>query len=161
MKKFIISTLLCVFSLFSAFAQVEVKGLVVDSSGEPIIGASVVEKDNSGAGTATDIDGNFTLKVKSANSSLVVSFIGMQTATEKLNGRTSGIKITLTDGSINIDEVVIVGYGTQKKINATGAVKTIDNSTLEARPISNAVQGLQGAIAGLNITNDNGGGLGE
>ena len=161
MKKFIISTLFCVVSLLSAMAQVEVKGVVVDSSGEPVIGASVIEKGNAKVGTATDIDGNFVLKVSSAKSSLEVSYIGMQTATEPLKGRTSGIRITLTDGSINIEEVVIVGYGTQKKINATGAVKTIDNSTLESRPISNAVQGLQGAIAGLNITNDNGGGLGE
>ena len=60
-----------------------------------------------------------------------------------------------------IDEVVIVGFGTQKKINATGSVKTIGNEVLEARPLSNAVQGLQGTIAGLNITNDAGGALGQ
>ena len=67
----------------------------------------------------------------------------------------------MKDDAKMIDEVVIVGFGTQKKINATGSVRTVDNKVLEARPVASTVQGLQGAVAGLNITNDAGGGLGQ
>lgn len=129
--------------------------------GETAIGATVFEKGNPSGGTSTGIDGDFSLKVSSPKAVIVVSYIGMETQEVALDGR-SRIDIRLKDsGGVNLDEIVVVGYGTQKKINATGAVKTIDNSVLESRPLTNAVQGLQGAVAGLNITNDAGGAPGE
>lgn len=159
MNKLLITLTFLCLSLFYA-AAVEVTGVVYEPTGEPAIGASVTEKDNPGKGVVTDIDGNFRIDVKSLKSVLTVSYVGMQSEDVSLNGR-SHVEITLKNSGVNLDEVVIVAYGTQKKINATGAVKTIDNSALESRPISNAVQGLQGVVAGLNITNDRGGAPGQ
>lgn len=160
MKKILITVFCCLFGIAAAMADV-VKGVVYEPSGETAIGATVIEKGNPAAGTSTNVDGEFTLNVSSLNATIVVSYIGMETQEIKLGGR-SQVEVHLKDaGGVNLDEVVVVGYGVQKKINATGAVKTIDNAVLESRPISNAVQGLQGAVAGLNITNDSGGGLGQ
>lgn len=160
MKRVLISILCSVCAVVAAFAQTTVTGVVYEPSGEVAIGATVYEKGHPTDGLATDIDGRFTLNVTSPTATIVVSYVGMQTQEIALAGRKE-ITVTLKDGNIALDEIVVVGYGTQKKINATGAVKTIDNAVLESRPISNAVQGLQGTIAGLNITNDNGGELGE
>lgn len=158
MKKFYI-TILCALFAVAMYAEDTVTGTVYEPSGETAIGATVMEKGQPANGTATDLDGNFTLKVSSLSATIVVSYIGMQTQEIKLEGR-SNLEVHLKDDSVNLDELVVVGYGTQKKINATGAVKTIDNTVLESRPVTNAVQGLQGAVAGLNITNDSGGELG-
>ncbi|MDE6489751.1 MAG: SusC/RagA family TonB-linked outer membrane protein, partial [Muribaculaceae bacterium] len=161
MKTRILSLLLCLAATAAAWAQTTVTGVVYEPSGETAIGATVFEKGNPSGGTSTGIDGDFSLKVSSSNATIVVSYIGMETQEIALAGR-SKVEIRLKDaGGVNLDEIVVVGYGTQKKINATGAVKTIDNSVLESRPLTNAVQGLQGAVAGLNITNDAGGAPGE
>ena len=160
MRKYLIILMCLIGGLSVASAQTIVKGIVYEPSGDPAIGATVIEKGNPTSGTSTGIDGDFSIKVSSPNATLTVSYIGMQTQEVKLEGRTE-VDITLKSSDIALDELVVVGYGTQKKINATGAVKTIDNSVLESRPVSNAVQGLQGAVAGLNITNNNGGALGE
>lgn len=159
MKKYILTLLCALISTVASLAQTKVTGTVLEPSGETVIGATVVEKGQKANGTTTNIDGKFTLNVSSSNATLVVSYLGMETQEVKLAGRTN-VQVTLKSGAVAIDEVVIVGYGTQRKINATGAVKTIGNDVLEARPITNAVQGLQGAVAGLNITNDAGGELG-
>lgn len=137
-----------------------VTGTVFEPTGDTAIGASVYEKGSEGKGTITDIDGNFTLPVSSPKATIVVSYVGMETQEVPLDGRTN-IEITLKESTTLLNEVVIVGYGTQKKINATGSVRTIDSEVLESRPLSNAVQGLQGAVAGLNITNDSGGAPGS
>lgn len=159
MKKYIL-LLICTFIATYAMAFT-VTGVVYEPSGDTAIGASVVEKGKPSNGTSTNIDGEFTLNVSSPEATIIVSYIGMEPQEIKLKGRDK-IEVKLSNaGGINLDEVVIVGYGVQKKVNATGAVKTIDNSVLESRPISNAVQGLQGAVAGLNITNDRGGAPGQ
>lgn len=155
MKKYLLLLLLAIVSI-AASAQVTVTGTVYEPSGDTAIGASVVEKGKTGQGAATDLDGNFSLSVSSLQATIVVSYVGMETQEIKLDGRNK-LEIHLKDASNVLNEVVVVGYGTQKKINATGAVKTIDSEVLESRPLSNAVQGLQGAVAGLNITNDAGG----
>ncbi|MDE6703047.1 MAG: TonB-dependent receptor [Muribaculaceae bacterium] len=155
MKRYIIA----LFSMLAALvtmAQVTVTGTVYEPTGDTAIGASVYEKGKDGKGVVTDIDGNFTLKVSSDKATIIVSYIGLETQEIALDGR-NHIDVHLKEAQNVLNEVVVVGYGTQKKINATGAVKTIDNEVLESRPISNAVQGLQGAVAGLNITNDAGG----
>lgn len=157
MKRYIFALIGIVLAVATAAAQsFTVTGTVFEPSGDTAIGVSVYEKGNDGRGVVTDIDGNFTLKVTSDKATIVVSYVGMETQNIPLNGR-SHLDITLKESSTMLNDVVIVGYGTQKKINATGAVKTIDSEVLESRPLSNAVQGLQGAVAGLNITNDAGG----
>ncbi len=143
----------------SAVAQITVSGTVVDESDFGLPGASVIVKGEKG-GVATDLDGKFTLTVPNENSVIVISFIGYNEQEIKV-GDQRQLNIKMEPATQMMDEVVIVGFGTQKKVNATGAVKTIDNKALESRPISNAVQGLQGVVAGLNITNDQGGGLGQ
>lgn len=160
MKKFL-STLICIVFMAAYAAAVTVTGVVYDPDGEPAIGATVVEKGKPANGVSTNVNGEFSLNVASTDATIIVSYIGMNTEEIKLNGRTKVDVNLTTAGGVNLDEVVIVGYGMQRKINATGAVKTIDNKVLESRPLSNAVQGLQGAIAGLNITNDAGGALGQ
>ena len=159
MKK-LLSMIACCLVAVAAWAQTTVTGTVYEPSGEPAIGATVQEKGNPATGTATDIDGNFSIKVSSTKATLVASYIGMESQEVRLDGRTK-VDIHMKENSTILDEVVVVGYGTQKKINATGSVRTIDNEVLESRPISNAVQGLQGAVAGLNITNDGGGAHGS
>lgn len=159
MKK-LLSMIACCLVAVSAWAQTTVTGTVYEPSGDPAIGATVQEKGNPAAGAATDIDGNFSIKVSSTKATLIVSYIGMESQEVRLDGRTK-VDVHMKENSTLLEEVVVVGYGTQKKINATGSVRTIDNEVLESRPISNAVQGLQGAVAGLNITNDGGGAPGS
>lgn len=162
MKKYIIVILGCLLSLvpLEGFAQnIDVKGTVVDALGEGLPGANVAIK-GANTGVITDLYGKFKISVPNAKTVLIFSFIGYQQQ-EVTIGSQRDLLIELKDDSKLIDEVVIVGYGSQKKINATGAVKTIDTKSLESRPIGNVVQGLQGAVAGLNITNDAGGALGQ
>ena len=140
----------------SANAQTNtVTGTVEDTFGA-VIGASVVEKDNTGNGTITDINGQFSLQV-GENSTLVVSFVGYQTQEIALNGQKT-IKVTLKEDTEMLEEVVVVGFATQKKMNLTGSVGTASAKDLEARPVSNAVQALQGVIPGLNISTSGVGG---
>ena len=125
-----------------------INGLVVDANGEPVIGASIIEKGTTNGGI-TDINGKFTLTVK-PGATLKISYIGYQTQEVKA-ART--MKIILKEDSELLQEVVVVGYGTQKKANLTGAVATVDvNKTLDSRPIADIGRGLQGAVAGVNIT---------
>lgn len=163
MKKTVKLTSLLLVLLFSfqmAFAQgIAVSGIVLDEYNEGLPGASVIVK-GSKVGVITDFDGKFSINVPDKKAVLQVSFLGY-TPQDVPVGNQTMLKIKLSNNSKELDEVVIVGFGTQKKINATGAVKTIDNKVLASRPITNAVQGLQGAIAGLNITNDNGGAPGQ
>lgn len=161
MKKFIFLLVSFSFITGALFAQsLKVTGKVFDTTKETVIGASIIEKGTTN-GTTTDFDGNFSITVSSKKAVLVISYVGMKKQEVAVEAKSTGLMITLDSDSKALDEVVVVGFGTQKKINATGSVKTIDNKSLESRPISNAVQGLQGVVAGLNISNDNGGGLGQ
>ena len=130
-----------------------VTGLVVDAAGEPVIGASVVEKGTTN-GIMTDIDGKFTLNV-TLGSTLQISFVGYQTQ-EVRAAKT--MRIVLKEDSELLDEVVVVGYGTQKKANLTGAVSTVDlNKTMAGRPQQDVAKALQGAVPGLSILTETGG----
>src|SRR5690625_440835 len=128
---------------------ITVNGIVTDQEGEPLIGVNIQVKDSS-KGTATDFDGNFTLEDIDENAVLVVSYIGYQTQEVALSGR-SELTITLTSDAQLLDEVVVVGYGTQKKINLTGAVDQVSGEVFENRSLTSVTQGLQGAIPNLNI----------
>ena len=129
-----------------------VSGLVVDASGDPVIGASVVEIGTTN-GIITDMDGKFTLNVK-PGATLRISFVGYQTQETKAS---KTMKVVLKEDSEMLSEVVVVGYGVQKKANLTGAVSTVDLSkTMEGRPQQDVAKALQGAVPGLSILNNTG-----
>lgn len=142
-------------SLGAQNSTIKVKGVVNDAMG-PVIGASIVEKGNTGNGTITDIDGNFSLNV-SSNSTLIVSFVGYKAQEIPVEGKTF-FTIDLKEDNEMLEEVVVVGFATQKKVNLTGSVGTATAKDIEARPVANAVQALQGVIPGLNISNSGNGG---
>ncbi len=149
MKIKILSLLLVLFSV-SVFAQerINVSGRITDNTGEPIIGASVLEKGTLN-GTITDVNGDYTVSVPS-NGVLVFSFIGMQTQDISVNN-THIINVTMLDSTTGLDEVVVVGYGTQKKADLTGAIGNVSSADIMKQPSLNATQSIQGKIAGVNI----------
>lgn len=131
--------------------EITVKGNVTDSTGEGVIGASVVEKGNAGNGTITDINGDFTLKVSGKGKKLVISYIGMQAQEiDAVAGKTLSIK--LQDDSKMLDEVVVVGYGTMKKKDLTGSVSSMNDKVLKDIPVTSALQAMSGHLAGVNVT---------
>ncbi len=135
--------------------SISVKGVVTDSKGEPVIGASILEKGTSNNGAITDINGNFSLKVK-PNATLVVSYIGFKKQEVAVGGKVT-VNIVLKENSEILDEVVVVGYGTQKKENLTGAVSTVDVAKVfGSKPIIDMQKGLQGMVPGLTITFNSG-----
>ncbi|WP_353332720.1 SusC/RagA family TonB-linked outer membrane protein [Bacteroides sedimenti] len=155
--KRVLALALIVLTTLPVIAQnITVKGNVKDASGDPVIGASVVLQGTS-TGTMTDIDGNYVLNKVPSKGKLVFSYIGMKAQTVNVNGQTV-INIELTADSKLLDEIVVVGYGTQKKVNVTGAVSTVSAKTLENRPVQNVSQALQGVVPGLNFSVNNSGG---
>jgi TonB-linked SusC/RagA family outer membrane protein len=153
--------LLYIFSLCSltAFAQKRITGTVMDvGTGEVIIGANVVEK-GSVNGTSTDADGRFDITVRE-NTVLQISYMGYISQEIKVGDQTS-IRVFLKEDTQMLEEVVVVGYGTQKKVNLTGAVASVKGETLENRAVTNITQALQGQVANLNITSANGGSPGS
>ncbi|MDR3251647.1 MAG: SusC/RagA family TonB-linked outer membrane protein, partial [Tannerella sp.] len=130
-----------------------ITGIVTDENGEPIIGANVKVK-GSTTGTATDVDGKFTLTVTD-NAVLQVSYLGY-IQQEISAGNQSGLTIVLSEDTQALDEVVVVGFQTQKKVNLTGAVSTVSAETFENRPVANIGQALQGVVPNLNISIANG-----
>ncbi len=162
--------LLLSLNIFSASASVEagernetvlqgnevvVTGKVTDKQGFPVPGVTVLVKGTT-TGTITDMDGNYNVKV-AADQVLVFSFIGMTTQEVDVKGK-STIHMVMADEAIGLSEVVAVGFGSQKKVNVTGAVSTVNAKVLESRPVQNVAQALQGVIPGLNFSTNNGGG---
>ena len=149
---FLLLTLLS-FSL-TALAQQKVTGKVKDSSGEPVIGASVVVKGNNTMGTITDFDGNFILDVP-AKSVLVISYIGYVTQEVPTAGKNS-LEIVLKEDTKTLDEVVVIGYGTQRKGDVTSSVASVKADNFVKGAVKDVGQLIQGKVAGLAITNPNG-----
>ncbi len=133
--------------LYAQSNTIAVKGKVM-ADGEPVIGATVLVKGVS-TGTATDMDGNFSLNVAS-KAVLVVSSIGYETQEVPVNGR-QFINVVLKSGVVTLKDVVVVGYGVQKKVNLTGAVSSVSTDELEGKPISNVLEAMQGTTPGLVI----------
>ena len=129
------------------------KGVVKDAQGETIIGASVVVKGTTN-GTITGFDGDFTLESAKKGDILEISFVGYVSQEVKWNGEP--LKITLKEDTKTLDEVVVVGYGVQKKANLSGSVASVDKEQLQNRPIQNVSSGLQGLMPGVTITGTNG-----
>ena len=123
-------------------------GTIVDGYGEPVIGANVVEKGTTN-GTVTDIDGKFSLEV-APDAVLTISFIGYIPKEITLKGEKE-LKVVLVEDMQKLDEVVVVGYGTQKKVNLTGAVEQVTSEVFDNRSVPNVTQALQGSIPNLNI----------
>ena len=149
---FLLLTLLS-FSL-TALAQQKVTGKVKDSSGEPVIGASVVVKGNNTMGTITDFDGNFMLDVP-AKSVVVISYIGYVTQEVPTAGKNS-LEIVLKEDTKTLDEVVVIGYGTQRKGDVTSSVASVKADNFVKGAVKDVGQLIQGKVAGLAITNPNG-----
>ena len=136
------------FTVHLAAQDSRVTGKVSDNSGVPLIGVNVVEKGTTN-GTVTDIDGNYSLQV-SADATLVFTYIGYSSQEVRWNGQVP-LNIVLQDDTEMLGELVVIGYGTQRKINLSGAVDQVGIKELEAKPITNIAQGLQGMVPNLNI----------
>ena len=151
----ILFMLLSFITTSAAYAQngYAIKGVVVDNTGFPLPGASVLEKGTSN-GTITDLDGNFALTVKKRGVKLVVSFMGYQTS--EISADKASLNITLKEASEILDEVVVVGYGTMKKRDVTGAITSISNEAITKKMATNVFEALQGSTAGVQIVSGSG-----
>ena len=148
-------TLVLAMSGIVAFAQSKtVSGTIVDDLGEPVLGANVVI-DGTTTGATTDMDGNFTLKGVPENAVLKVSFIGYTTQSVPVAGKTK-INVTLKEDSSDLEEVVVIGYGTVKRRDLTGSVASIQGDKLKANPVPNIAQALQGQMPGVSVTAQDG-----
>ncbi|MCF1192319.1 TonB-dependent receptor [Mangrovimonas sp. AS39] len=142
--------------MLASAQEKSVSGIVKDQFDTPVIGASVIIKGTS-KGTVTDFDGNYTLTGVSSGDVLEFHYVGLKTK-EVVVGDQTQINVIMDEDVVGIDEVVIVGFGTQKKVNLTGSVAVVDSEKLESRPVQNSTQMLQGLAPGLNIS-QNGGNL--
>ncbi|MGI4832176.1 MAG: SusC/RagA family TonB-linked outer membrane protein [Janthinobacterium lividum] len=138
-----------------AVAAVTVQGIVTDEKGNPLPGATVVLKGNSSVGVSSDADGKFSLSVPDGNATLVISSVGYIAQDIALAGRTN-VTVQLVTDNKALDEVVVVGYGTQKRSDLTGAVGSVKAAELTERPVVNVAQGLQGRVAGVDVSLNSG-----
>lgn len=134
--------------------QINISGTVVDANGQPLAGASIIEKGTTN-GAQTDFDGKFTINVKDSNAIVVVSYLGFQTNEIALNGQTN-ITVAMVEDAANLDEIVLIGYGTVKKSDLTGSVSTVKGDELNAFPNTNVMQALSGRSTGVQVSRNNG-----
>lgn len=142
------------FNTNSNIKQENITGLILDSNNEPVIGASIIQKGTSN-GTISDIDGSFALKPTTENVTLVISFIGFHTEEVHVK-RGTDLRVILKEDTQKLEEVVVVGYGTQKKVNLTGAVSAVAGDEMTKRPVLNAANMLQGQVPGLRVVQSSG-----
>ena len=155
-KRLFIATLVAISPLL-AIAQGLIKGRVTDvRTGEPLIGAAVIVKSEKGTGVVTDVDGNFSLQTKlDAPLTLKVEYVGYRPLDVDVYDFEEPVEIALADNSSRLNEVVVVGYGAQKRLELTSSISSVDNELL--RKNNTSVEGaLQGAVAGLNVTTTSG-----
>jgi len=154
--KSLMLVLLMVFSAIPAFAQGKrITGTVTDGSGLPVVGATVVEKETAGNGTATDLDGKFSFSLSSRGATIVVSYIGMKTK-EIPVGSNLTFQVTLEDNLVAMEEVVVIGYGTARKRDLTGSIASISGQQLSKIPVSNVAAAMTGRLPGVQITTTDG-----
>lgn len=144
-----------VCSLQIAAQDRKVSGQIFDTQEEPMIGVTV-QVSGSNIGTATDIDGKFTISMPSGTNELVFKYVGYKTKTVKINQGETFVRVIMEDNAILLNEAVVVGYGTQKKVNLTGAVTSVSSRDIENRSAHSVTNMLQGAVAGLNVTTSSG-----
>ena len=146
--------LFMIMLVIPVYSQV-ITGKVIDANNkEPIIGASIQVKGTS-IGTMSDLDGQFKITVKDKNASLQVSYVGYKTVVQPLNGKTS-ITITLQESTQELDQVVVIGYGVQKKSDLTGAIASVDADEIAKLPATNVMHAIQGKAAGVEIVQNSG-----
>jgi TonB-linked SusC/RagA family outer membrane protein len=141
-------------SAFAANAQHTVQGKITDENGDPLIGVNVVEKGTM-TGTVTNVDGNYEITVSGPNATLNMSFVGYLQEEVAVDGR-SVIDVTLLPDIKSINEVVVVGYGTQKKADVTGAVATVTSEEIEKSTAGRINEAIQGKLAGVTVTQNSG-----
>ncbi len=150
----LLTLLLCLALPIQAWAQKQtVTGTVTEQNGEPIIGATIMEKGTTN-GTTTDFDGNFSINV-TKDAIILVSYVGYVPQEIKVGNKTH-LDIVIKEDNQVLDEVVVVGYGTMKKSDMTGAISSVNGSDLAKRTTTNPAEALQGKIAGVNITKSGG-----
>ena len=161
MKKYILFILVLFSFAFHGFSQSVflVKGKVTNEKNEGFSGVSITQKNNPKVGVVSGVDGEYSIQVSSENSILIFTFLGYKSEEISVNGK-SNINVQLSEGATILDQVIVVGYGSQKKISLTGAVGEIKGKELVRRPVNSLQQALQGQIPGLTIQ-DNGGGPGK
>lgn len=148
----LLSAIMLTGSIATAQAQIKVHGTVSDESGEPLIGVSVKEKDTPN-GISTDLDGKYSLTVKDG-AVLVFSYVGYDTQEKKaINGQ---LNVVMKENSISLNDVVVVGYGVQKKSNVTGSISQVKSEDLENRTVSNIQSALQGKTSGVQVVTTSG-----
>jgi TonB-linked SusC/RagA family outer membrane protein len=152
LRMVLLSTLLFVVGTISAQT---INGNVKDNTGEPIIGATVMEQGTSNNGAVTDIDGNFTLTLKGNSKKVTISYVGMKTQTISVAGK-NAINVSLQDEATSLNDVVVIGYGSVKRKDLTGSVATVNSETLQAVPVANASEALTGKMPGVQITTTEG-----
>ena len=155
LKSAFVAILLTLCAGVSAFAQNRISGTVKDANGEPIIAASVIVKGSTSVGTTTDVDGSFTLSVPN-NAVLVASCIGYTDQEITLGSGQSTVNFVLEEDNMFLEETVVIGYGTQKKSDVTGSVASVDSESMLKRTPVTLTQGLQGAAAGVVVTQNSG-----
>lgn len=147
-KLFKLIIILSILSLSTGYISAQmINGIVVDKKGEPVIGATILEKGTSN-GTITNYNGEFSFVLKTKNSNVIVSYIGYNKQELSTSGKTT-LKVTLTEDTQNLDEVVVVGYGVQKRTSITGSVSSIAGDKLQKLPTDNITNMLGGRVAGL------------
>ncbi|MDI9625840.1 MAG: SusC/RagA family TonB-linked outer membrane protein, partial [Bacteroidota bacterium] len=144
----------CLLLGFTAYAQQRVSGIVADVTNEPIPGLTILEK-GTGNGVITDIDGNYTINVSGSNSILVFSFIGMQTQEIEVGNRPV-INVVMSDDFTDLDELVVIGYGVQRRALVTGANVNVGGDQIAEMRTSTAMEALQGVTPGVQITRNHG-----
>ena len=154
MRKMFLKILALFFVAFTSAQTIDVSGNVKDNAGIPIPGANVIVK-NTSKGAITDFDGNFIISSVEIGSTITVSYIGYITK-EIVVADNSKLTIQLEEDLAQLDEIVVIGYGTQRKKEVTGAVSVVSNATIEKLKPTRIEQALQGQVAGVNITTNSG-----
>ncbi len=153
LKTFRVALIVLFMCIMGSASAQTVKGTVKDATGEAIIGATVQEKGGKG-GAVTDLDGNFSINL-TGDGQLTISYVGMKTQTVNAKGK-SEINVVLEDEAASLNEVVVIGYGTARKKDLTGAVTTVKGSDLAKVPVTNVAEALTGKLAGVQITTSDG-----
>ncbi|MCM4162319.1 MULTISPECIES: TonB-dependent receptor [unclassified Arenibacter] len=152
-KKKIVSVQPVTLTNYTKLQGFSISGTITDNTGVPLPGASIVEKGTTN-GTQSDFDGNFSMTVENGNSGLTISYIGFATKEIAINGQ-EVVNVSLEESSSGLEEVVVVGYGTQAKKDITGSVSVVDGDEIAARSTTNVSNALQGSVAGVSVTRSN------
>lgn len=153
------TTLVTMFFLFVSatplFSQTTITGTVSDSTGEKLIGVAIVLQGNENTGTVTDIDGNYTLSSPASEGTIIFSYVGYQSQQKNYSATNNRINVVLRSNAV-LEDVIVIGYGTQKKSDVTGSISSTKNKDFKDQPISNLAGSIQGKVSGINITNPSG-----